>query len=288
MATKRMFSKDIVGSDAFQDMPSSSQLLYFHLGMEADDDGFVGNPKKISRSIGLAEDDLKILLAKRFVLVFSSGVLVIKHHRINNNWDKYNCKRTVYMEEFNQLYIKENKAYTKDKTQGLELQSENSLKTVFRGEENKGEEKRIKEVLEVSLPSPVRKTKTHFLNTRRKEKGLPPSVPRRSMKQVETTKALLDIDYFKSKGYEMHGMQFFKVESDERNKVARKLFIKNREVLGDDIRPLIDWWFSGAGEFCDYSPEVAMSVKVVEKFQNSKRKIKNSDDEIFNALKAIR
>lgn len=288
MATKRMFSKDIVGSDAFQDMPSSSQLLYFHLGMEADDDGFVGNPKKISRSIGLAEDDLKILLAKRFVLVFSSGVLVIKHHRINNNWDKYNCKRTVYMEEFNQLYIKENKAYTKDKTQGLELQSENSLKTVFRGEENKGEEKRIKEGLEVSLPSPVRKTKTHFLNARRKEKGLPPAVPRRSMKQVETTKALLDIDYFKSKGYEMHGMQFFKVESDDRNKVARKLFIKNREVLGDDIRLLIDWWFSGAGEFCDYSPEVAMSVKVVEKFQNSKRKIKNSEEDIFDALKAIR
>ena len=145
MATKRMFSKDIVGSDAFQDMPSSSQLLYFHLGMEADDDGFVGNPKKISRSIGLAEDDLKILLAKRFVLVFSSGVLVIKHHRINNNWDKYNCKRTVYMEEFNQLYLKENKAYTIDKTQGIELQSENSLKTVFRGEENKGDKKRIEE-----------------------------------------------------------------------------------------------------------------------------------------------
>lgn len=145
-----------------------------------------------------------------------------------------------------------------------------------------------KEGLEVSLPSPVRKTKTHFLNERRKEKGLPPAVPRRSMKQVETTKALLDIDYFKSKGYEMHGMQFFKVESDDRNKVARKLFIKNREVLGDDIRPLIDWWFSGAGEFCDYSPEVAMSVKVVEKFQNSKRKIKNSEEDIFDALKAIR
>lgn len=144
MATKRMFSKDIVGSDAFQDMPASSQLLYFHLGMEADDDGFIGNPKKISRSIGMAEDDMKILLAKRFVLLFDSGVLVIKHHRINNNWDKYNCKRTVYMEEFSQLYIKDNKAYTRDNTQGILLQSENSLKTVCKGEENKGEEKRIK------------------------------------------------------------------------------------------------------------------------------------------------
>lgn len=140
-----MFSKEIVGSDAFQDMPASSQLLYFHLGMEADDDGFIGNPKKIARSIGMAEDDMKILVAKRFVLLFPSGVLVIKHHRINNNWDKYNCKRTVYMEEFNQLYIKENMAYTTDKMQGILLQSENSLKTVFRREEKRVEENRKEE-----------------------------------------------------------------------------------------------------------------------------------------------
>ena len=145
MANKRMFSKDIVGSDAFQDMPSSSQLLYFHLGMEADDDGFIGNPKKIARSIGMADDDMKILVAKRFVLLFDSGVLVIKHHRINNNWDKYNCKRTMYLEEFSQLFIKENKAYTKDKTQGTPLKSENSLKTVFRIEENRIDKKRIEE-----------------------------------------------------------------------------------------------------------------------------------------------
>lgn len=135
-----MFSKDITGSDAFLDMPASSQLLYFHLGMEADDDGFIGNPKKVARSIGMADDDMKILVAKRFVLLFQSGVLVIKHHRINNNWDKYNCKRTMYMEEFGQLYIKPNKAYTMDKTQGILLQSENSLKTVFRIEENRIEE----------------------------------------------------------------------------------------------------------------------------------------------------
>ena len=143
MALKRMFSKEIVGSDAFLDMPTSSQLLYFHLGMEADDDGFIGNPKKVSRFIGASDDDLKILLSKRFVLIFESGVVVVKHHRMNNNWDKYNCKRTVYLEEFNQLYIKENKAYTLDKTQGNNLQSENSLKTVFRIEENRIDKNRI-------------------------------------------------------------------------------------------------------------------------------------------------
>ena len=145
-----MFSRDIVGSDAFQDMPASSQLLYFHLGMEADDDGFIGNPKRVARGIGMAEDDMKILVAKRFVLLFQSGVLVIKHHRINNNWDKYNCKRTMYVEEFSQLYIKPNKAYTTDKTQGIALQSENSLKTVFRIEEKRIDKNRIEEKKEAS------------------------------------------------------------------------------------------------------------------------------------------
>ena len=140
-----MFCKDIVGSDAFQDMPASSQLLYFHLGMEADDDGFIGNPKKIARGIGVAVDDMKILISKKFVIIFDSGVLVIKHHRINNNWDKYNCKRTTYLEEFEQLHIKENKAYTIDKTQGIPVQSENSLKTVFRIEEKRIDKNKIKE-----------------------------------------------------------------------------------------------------------------------------------------------
>lgn len=144
MATKRMFSKEVVGSDAFLDMPSSSQLLYFHLGMEADNDGFIGNPKKILRFIGASDDDLKILLSKRFVLLFPSGVVVIKHHRINNNWDKYNYKRTVYLEEFEQLYIKENRAYTLDKLQGSLVQSVLRLDSDWNKslEEKRREEKR--------------------------------------------------------------------------------------------------------------------------------------------------
>ncbi len=141
MANKRMFTRVIVGSDAFLDMPASSQLLYFHLGMEADDDGFIGNPKKVCRFIGASDDDLKILISKRFVLIFESGVIVIKHHRMNNNWDKYNCKRTVYLEEFKQLNLKENKAYTLDKIQENSIQSETSLKPVFRIEENRREER---------------------------------------------------------------------------------------------------------------------------------------------------
>lgn len=144
MATKRMFSINIVGSDAFMDMPIGSQLLYFHLGMEADDDGFIGNPKRLMRGIGCKDDDLKVLLSKRFVLIFESGVLVIKHHRVNNNWDSYNCKRTVYLDEFSTLFIKDNKSYTTDKKQGLPVQSEVSLKSDLKQslEENRIEEKK--------------------------------------------------------------------------------------------------------------------------------------------------
>ncbi|MDE2233688.1 MAG: hypothetical protein KGJ90_06325 [Patescibacteria group bacterium] len=143
MAGKRMFCKEVVHSDQFLEMPASTQALYFHLGMEADDDGFLGSPKKIIKTIGAAEDDLKILLTKRFVLAFPSGILVIKHHRMNNNWDKYNCKRTVYLEEFNQLHIKENRAYTLDISQGIPVQSDYSLKTVSRIEENRIDKNRL-------------------------------------------------------------------------------------------------------------------------------------------------
>lgn len=112
MAERRMFAKTIIDSDAFLDMPLSSQALYFHLSMRADDDGFVNNPKKIQRVIGAADDDLKLLAVKRFVIPFETGVCVIKHWRIHNfiRTDRY--KETVYQEEKRQLITKENKAYT--------------------------------------------------------------------------------------------------------------------------------------------------------------------------------
>lgn len=112
MAEKRMFSKQIIDSDAFLDMPLSAQALYFHLSMRADDDGFVNNPQKITRVIGAAKDDLGILLAKNFILTFESGVIVIKHWRINNYLRSDRYKETVYQDEKEQLEIKENGAYT--------------------------------------------------------------------------------------------------------------------------------------------------------------------------------
>ena len=107
-----MFTTKIIDSDAFLDMPLSTQCLYFHLNMRADDDGFVNNPKKIQRMIGASEDDLKLLLAKRFVLGFESGVIVIKHWRMHNCLRKDRIHPTQYQEELRQLAVKENGAYT--------------------------------------------------------------------------------------------------------------------------------------------------------------------------------
>ena len=112
MADKRMFSQKIIDSDAFLDMPTSAQALYFHLGMRADDDGFVNNPKKIKSFVGAADDDLKLLIAKNFLIPFESGVVVIKHWRIHNYIQKDRYHPTAYTEEMAQLEAKENNAYT--------------------------------------------------------------------------------------------------------------------------------------------------------------------------------
>lgn len=112
MAKRRMFSQQITDSDSFLDMPLSAQALYFHLGMTADDDGFVNNPKRIQRIIGANEDDLKLLIAKKFIIAFESGVVVIKHWKINNAIRSDRYTPTVYTEEKAMLNEKSNKAYT--------------------------------------------------------------------------------------------------------------------------------------------------------------------------------
>ena len=112
MANKRMFTVQIIDSDPFLDMPLSTQALYFHLNMRADDDGFINNPKKIQRMIGASDDDLKILIGKRFVLAFQSGVIVIKHWRMHNTLKGDRYTPTQYQDEKSMLQIKPNKAYT--------------------------------------------------------------------------------------------------------------------------------------------------------------------------------
>lgn len=112
MAERRMFAKTIIDSDAFLDMPLSTQALYFHLSMRADDDGFINNPKKIQRMVGCGDDDLKLLMAKRFILVFESGVIVIKHWKIHNYIRNDRYKPTLYQDEKALLTDKDNKTYT--------------------------------------------------------------------------------------------------------------------------------------------------------------------------------
>ena len=112
MAERRMFTKKITDSDPFTEMPLSAQALYFHLNMNADDDGFLNNPKKIQKSIGASEDDMKLLIAKRFILTFEKGVIVIKHWRMHNLLRKDRYTETQYIEEKDTLMLKKDGSYT--------------------------------------------------------------------------------------------------------------------------------------------------------------------------------
>ena len=114
-----MFDKSITTSDAYLDMPVSTQNLYFHLAMEGDDDGFINSPKKIMRTIGASQDDLNILFAKKFVIPFESGVVVIKHWRIHNyiRSDRYN--ETLYKDEKALLEQDENGSYSLKNLNGI-------------------------------------------------------------------------------------------------------------------------------------------------------------------------
>lgn len=111
MAERRMFTKRITESDAFLDMPSSTQMLYFHFSMNADDDGFVNNPKKIQKMCGASDDDFKLLIAKSFIILFDSGIIVIKHWKMHNYIQVDRYRPTDYLEEKSMLGIKSNKAY---------------------------------------------------------------------------------------------------------------------------------------------------------------------------------
>lgn len=112
MAERRMFAKTIIDSDAFLDMPVTARLLYYDLSMRADDDGFVNSPKKIMRMVGASQDDLGILAAKKFIIPFEIGVVVIKHWRIHNYIRKDTYHETPYKEQKELLELDENNAYT--------------------------------------------------------------------------------------------------------------------------------------------------------------------------------
>ena len=155
MAERRMFAKTIVLSDEFLDMPTSTRCLYFTLGMFADDDGFVNNPKSIIRQIGASLDDMNVLVAKKFVIAFDDGVIVIKHWRINNLLRADRHQQTKYIEKLNELFIDEKGAYTQNqenavkrigekKTQLKEVEKE--IKTTTSAREKRKEARKNSEL----------------------------------------------------------------------------------------------------------------------------------------------
>lgn len=111
MAERRMFAKTIIDSDAFIEMPMSARLLYYDLSMRADDDGFNNSPRKVMRTIGASTDDLNILIARKFIIPFENGVVVIKHWRIHNYIRKDTYNETPYKEQKALLEYDENNAY---------------------------------------------------------------------------------------------------------------------------------------------------------------------------------
>lgn len=119
MAQKRMFDKAITNSDDFLELPDSSQVLYFHLSMNADDDGFVNNWKSIMKMTGTKEDDMKLLIAKQYIIPFDSGVIVIRHWRMNNYLRSDRYKETQFKDEKSQLYLGKNEEYTLDPLVGI-------------------------------------------------------------------------------------------------------------------------------------------------------------------------
>lgn len=129
MAERRMFSKQIIDSDMFLDMPTSAQALYFHLGMRADDEGFLNNPSKIMKIVGANKNDMDLLVVKRFIIDFPSGIIVIKHWFMHNYIQNDRFKQTVYKDERLLLDRKENKVYTL-RTEQLDLFSDDEKNTL--------------------------------------------------------------------------------------------------------------------------------------------------------------
>lgn len=128
MANRRMFSLDVVNTDLFLDMPVSAQCLYFHLGMRADDDGFISSPKQIMRMATCTQDDMKILVSKGFVIPFETGIVVIRHWKQHNYIQSDRYRKTKYTEERDRLELKEN-VYILDTER---IQSSSKVDTQYR------------------------------------------------------------------------------------------------------------------------------------------------------------
>lgn len=193
MAERRMFAKKITESDAFLDMPSSTQMLYFHLSMNADDDGFVNNPKKIQRMCGASDNDFKLLIAKSFVLLFESGVIVIKHWKMHNYIQADRYRPTDYVEEKSMLGLKKNKAYTLDESKMYTK----CIQDVSVGKDSIGK-------ISIDKDSIVKDSKGESVRGEKTKRFIPPSVEEVEQYCIERSDnidAQSFIDFYESKGW---------------------------------------------------------------------------------------
>lgn len=193
MAERRMFAKKITESDAFLDMPSSTQMLYFHLSMNADDDGFVNNPKKIQRMCGASDDDFKLLIAKSFVILFESGVIVIKHWKMHNYIQADRYRPTDYVEEKSMLGLKKNKAYTLDESKMYTK----CIQDVSVGKDSIGK-------VSIDKDSIVKDSKGESVRGEKTKRFIPPSVEEVEQYCLERSNnidAQSFIDFYESKGW---------------------------------------------------------------------------------------
>lgn len=193
MAERRMFAKKITESDAFLDMPSSTQMLYFHLSMNADDDGFVNNPKKIQRMCGASDDDFKLLIAKSFVILFESGIIVIKHWKMHNYIQSDRYRPTDYVDEKSMLGIKKNKAYTLDESKMYTK----CIQDVSVGKDSIGK-------VRLGEDSIVKDSKGESVRGEKARRFIPPSVEEVEQYCLERSNnidAQSFIDFYESKGW---------------------------------------------------------------------------------------
>lgn len=193
MAERRMFAKKITESDAFLDMPSSTQMLYFHLSMNADDDGFVNNPKKIQRMCGASDDDFKLLIAKSFVILFESGIIVIKHWKMHNYIQSDRYRPTDYVDEKSMLGVKKNKAYTLDESKMYTK----CIQDVSVGKDSIGK-------VRLGEDSIVKDSKGESVRGEKARRFIPPSVEEVEQYCIERNNnidAQSFIDFYESKGW---------------------------------------------------------------------------------------
>ena len=267
MSHKRAFSKTIIETDAFQDMSQTAQLLYFYLNMSADDDGFVSNPKKIMRAGGFMDNDFKILIVKRFILTFESGVVVIKHWLIHNTIRKDRYSETAYLDEKKTLQISENKAYTDHRQpNGNQLATQDKIRedkirednNVFSNEKTPVYDENFKETYDS-------KKKTYQkLGINYKPKNL-------STKQEISVMAMRLVDFYRDLVFAEHRLQYLNIKDESRNKAMRKLATRTLEEFSYDkaqAEKMINWYIEGGGEWCEYRPENCFSTKTIEAYKN--------------------